>query len=280
ASVYAAQATALTLHPTSNIQGQSFNRFVTIFLENQDYRIAAGDPNIQSLATMGITLDNYWSITHPSQPNYVAALGADTNGVNSDDFVQIDASVETMLDLLDAGNVSWSFYGEDMPYSGFESNWVNQETGANMYVRKHNPMMSYNSATEDVDRLAKSKNFTMFYDELASDTLPQWMFITPNMTDDGHDSSITVAGQWAYDFLTPLLENPNFNMNETLIILTWDECENYLLENRVMAVLLGSAVPESLVGTTDSTELGHYSLSKTAEDNWSLGNLGKNDVNA
>lgn len=137
ASVYAAQATALTLHPTSDIQGKTFNRFVTIFLENQDYRIAAGDPNIQTLAALGITLDNYWSITHPSQPNYVAALGADTNGVTSDDFTQIDASVESMLDLLDAGNVSWSFYGEDSPYSGFESNWVNQETGANMYVRKH-----------------------------------------------------------------------------------------------------------------------------------------------
>lgn len=43
-------------------------------------------------------------------------------------------------------------------------------------------MMSYNSATEDIDRLAKSKNFTMFYDELESNTLPQWMFITPNMS--------------------------------------------------------------------------------------------------
>ncbi|KAF3767236.1 phosphate-repressible acid phosphatase precursor [Cryphonectria parasitica EP155] len=269
-AVYAAQATALTLHPTSDIQGQSFDRYVQIFLENQDYDIAAGDPNIQYLASLGITLDNYWSITHPSQPNYVAALGADTNGVWLDDFVQIDESVETMIDLLEAGNVSWSIYGEDMPFSGFESDWVNQETGANMYVRKHNPMMSYDSATGDIDRLAKAKNLTMFYEELESGTLPQWMWITPNM----------IAGQWARDFLVPLLDNPNFNIDKTLVILTWDECENYLLENRVMAVLLGSAVPDSLVGTTNSTELSHYSLSKTAEVNWNLGSLGKNDDDA
>lgn len=278
--VYAAAATALTLHPTSSVAGQSFDRFVQIFLENQDYDIAVGDPNIAYLASLGLTLDNYWSVTHPSQPNYVAALGADTNGVWLDDFTQIDDDVGTMLDLLDAANVSWSIYGEDMPFSGFEADWVNQETGANMYVRKHNPMMSYNSATGDVDRLAKAKNTTMFYEELASGTLPQWIWITPNMTDDGHDSSITVAGQWARDFLEPLLDNSNFNIDKTLIVLTWDECENYLLENRVLAVLLGSAVPDSLVGTTNSTKLGHYSLSKTAEENWSLGSLGKNDVDA
>lgn len=141
-------------------------------------------------------------------------------------------------------------------------------------------MMSYNSATGDIDRLAKAKNLTMFYDELESGTLPQWMWITPNMTSDGHDSSITVAGQWARDFLDPLLANENFNINKTLIILTWDECENYLAENRVLAVLLGSAVPDSLIGTTDSTEFNHYSLSKTAQDNWGLGSLGKNDVDA
>lgn len=54
-------------------------------------------------------------------------------------------------------------------------------------------MMSYNSATGDVNRLAKSKNLTMFYEELASNTLPQWIWVTPNMTSDGHDSSITVV---------------------------------------------------------------------------------------
>lgn len=43
-------------------------------------------------------------------------------------------------------------------------------------------MMSYNSATGQIDRLSKSKNLTMFYDELASNTLPQWIWITPNMS--------------------------------------------------------------------------------------------------
>ena len=82
-------------------------------------------------------LTNYLAITHPSQPNYVASVGGDTHGVSSDDFTRIDSSVKTIVDLLEAGGVSWSEYEEDSPYSGFEGNYVNQKTGANDYVRKH-----------------------------------------------------------------------------------------------------------------------------------------------
>jgi hypothetical protein len=42
--------------------------------------------------------------------------------------------------------------------------------------------MSYDSVTSNLDRLAKIKNFTMFYEDLANNALPQWMFITPNMS--------------------------------------------------------------------------------------------------
>ncbi|KAI1263171.1 phosphoesterase family-domain-containing protein [Xylariaceae sp. FL1019] len=280
ASIEAARATALTLSPTSDVKGQSFDRFVTIFLENQDFDIAYGDPNLKALADQGILLDNYFSVTHPSQPNYVAAGGGSTNGVILDNCHRISADVETIADLLDAGGVSWGLYQEDMPYSGFQGDYVNQENGANDYVRKHNPLISYDSVATDVDRLAKSKNFTVFESDLAQNTLPQWMFITPNMTNDGHDSDITTAGSWAGRFLPPLLENTNFNSDRTLIVLTFDESENYLAENRVMAVLLGSAIPDEKIGTTDSTEYNHYSLLKTVEDNWSLGDLGENDVSA
>lgn len=43
ADVYAAQATALTLSPTSKVKGKSFDRYVSIWFENTDYDMAAGD---------------------------------------------------------------------------------------------------------------------------------------------------------------------------------------------------------------------------------------------
>lgn len=43
ADVYAAQATALTESPTSNVKGKVFDRYVSIWLENTDYDMAAAD---------------------------------------------------------------------------------------------------------------------------------------------------------------------------------------------------------------------------------------------
>jgi acid phosphatase len=99
------------------------------------------------------------------------------------------------------------------------------------------------------------------------------------MTNDGHDSSVTVAGAWAKSFLTPLLTNPNFASN-TLVVLTFDECETYLTPNRIWGLLLGDAVPAALAGTTDSTFYDHYSQLSTVEANWGLDTLGRFDVGA
>jgi phospholipase C len=241
--------------------------------------MAAGDPNLSYLATQGITLSGYKAITHPSQPNYIASVGGSQHGVISDLYSRISSSSKTIVDLLDAANVSWSLYQEDMPYSGFEGDYVNQETGANDYVRKHNPLMSYDSVTSDLNRLAKSKNFTMFYEDLNNNKLPQWMFITPNMTNNGHDTSITVAGAWTRSFLEPLLSNENF-LNNTLVALTFDETESYFIPNVVFTLLLGDAVAEDKKNTTDDTAYNHYSIMSTVEQNWDLGNLGLGDEDA
>ncbi|KAJ5675184.1 uncharacterized protein N7477_005118 [Penicillium maclennaniae] len=279
AAVAKAAATALTLSPTSSVAGLTFDRFVQIWLENENYSAAIKDTNLAYLASLGITLTNYFAITHPSQPNYVAAVGGNTFGIADDSTHYISSSTKTIVDLLEDAGVSWSVYQEDMPYSGFEANYANQKTGANDYMRKHNPLMSYNSVTSNTDRLAKSKNFTMFYEDLDNNKLPQWMFITPNMTNDGHDSSLATAGKWSRNFLTPLLSNENFNTDSTLIILTFDEGLT-IGTNQVYAVLLGGAVSSAKVGTTDDTAYNHYSLLKTVETNWNLGNLGENDVEA
>jgi len=105
------------------------------------------------------------------------------------------------------------------------------------------------------------------------------MFITPNMTSDGHDTSVTVAGAWLRNFLEPLLTNKNFLKN-TLVLITFDENETYTIQNRVFSVLLGDAVPEHLVGTSDANYYNHYSEISTVEANWDLHTLGRWDVGA
>ncbi|KAI0128295.1 acid phosphatase [Xylariales sp. AK1849] len=278
--VAAARATAKTLSPTSNIKGKAFDRFVVIWNENTDYEMAAGDPNLAWLAQKGITLSGYHAVTHPSEPNYISAIGGDYFGMQNDNFNQVDANISTIVDLLEDKGISWGEYEEDMPYSGFEGfAWLNQETGANDYVRKHNPAVNYNSAASQTDRLAVMKNLTQFYVDLENDSLPQWMFITPNMTSDGHDTDVSVAGTWARKFLEPLLDDERF-MKNTLVLITFDENETYSIQNRILGILIGDAVSPALVGTTDDNYYNHYSEIATVSANWDLHTLGRFDVGA
>jgi acid phosphatase len=99
------------------------------------------------------------------------------------------------------------------------------------------------------------------------------------LTLSGHDSTVTVAGTWTRKFLEPLLSNPNF-MNNTLVMVTFDENHSYGKQNRVVSILLGDAVPASLVGTTDNSFYNHYSEIATVQANWGLRTLGRWDVGA
>lgn len=147
------------------------------------------------------------------------------------------------------------------------------------YSYIHSPAVLYNTVANSADRLAKLKNTTIFQEDLKNNKLPQYMFITPNMTSDGHDTSVTVAGVWLRGFLEPLLKDSNF-MQDTLVLITFDENETFAIQNRVFSVLLGDAVPSHLVGTTDSSFYDHYSEIATIEANWDLHTLGRWDVGA
>lgn len=279
-AVLAAQAIAKSRSPVSHVPGKAFDRYVTIWFENTDYETAAADPNFLEFSQKGITLESYMGVTHPSEPNYLAAVGGDYFGLDGDPFIVVPENVSSVVDLLEDKGITWGLYQEDMPYTGYQGmDWRNEVTGANAYVRKHNPEVLFTNVANKPERLELIKNTTMFASDLAANKLPQWSFITPNMTSDGHDSSVTVAGQWLQDFLGPLLEDPHF-MNNTLVLVTFDENEIYSRQNRVFSILLGDAIPKDLINTTDSNYYDHYSQLATVQANWDLHTLGRFDVGA
>ncbi|KAK9452582.1 phosphoesterase family-domain-containing protein [Dipodascopsis uninucleata] len=278
--IFQVQATAVPGEMTSSVSGKAFDRFIVIWLENIDYDAAASQSDLAYLTQYGILLENYFSLTHPSEPNYIAAVGGDYFGMDSDDFFRIPSNVSNIVDLLDTKGISWAEYQEHSPYPGFEGfNFSNQDTFANDYVRKHNPLVIYDNVANNATRLKNIKNFTDFYNDLENEKLPQWMFITPNMTNDGHDTTVDVAGAWTRSFLTPLMNNSYF-MDNTLVLVTFDESETYTIQNHVFALLLGGAVPDDLKNTTDSGYYNHYSELSTVEANWDLPHLGRGDFDA
>ncbi|KAI1617053.1 acid phosphatase [Exophiala viscosa] len=279
-AIQSAEATVKPVTPVSNVEGASFKRFYQVWLENIDYQSAMGDPNMAWLASQGITLSNYFATTHPSEPNYCAAAGGDNFGMDNDDFNVVPANVSTIVDLLDTKNISWAEYQEDLPYAGFLGfNYSNQKTYANDYVRKHNPLIFYESITNNSTRVRQIKGFTDFETDLKNQELPQWAFFTPNMTNDAHDTNITFGSKWERSFMAPLLNNSYF-MNDTVVLLTFDENETYGIANKVFAILLGGAIPEKLKGTVDNTYYNHYSTIATVSENWGLPSLGRWDCNA
>ena len=158
-------------------------------------------------------------------------MGGDYFGMENDDFLRIPANVSTVVDLLETKGITWSEYQENLPYAGFQGfNYSNQATFANDYVRKHNPLIIFDSVANNATRLALIKNQTSFAADIAAQTLPQWSFFTPNMTNDAHDTNITFAASYARRLLEPLLNNSYF-MNNTLVVLSFDENELYPLQN-------------------------------------------------
>lgn len=87
------------------------------------------------------------------------------------------------------------------------------------------------------------------------------------------------ATDWSHRFLQPLLDGKAFD-ERTLIMLTFDESEDYSKPNQIVTLLLGSAIPPALKGTRDDTFYTHYSMLSTIQNNWDLPNLGRYDVGA
>ncbi|KAN0073778.1 Phosphoesterase family domain containing protein [Tylopilus felleus] len=267
------------------VYGKVFDRFIQIWFENVDFATALASPVFKNLASEGILLTSYYAVTHPSEPNYVASVGGDFFGLASDDLTYIPNNVSTIVDLLESAGISWASYQENMPTDGYQGyNFTNPDSYT-YYVRKHNPLVIYDSVGKNATRAARIRNFNDFAVDasivslVTNDTLSQWIFITPNILDDGHDTSVSYAGAWLDYWLVPLLKDRDFNTHDTLILLTFDENENYSANNQVFSLLLGGVIPHHLRNTTDDTFYTHYSILSTVQNNWSLDNLGRQDIN-
>jgi len=103
ADVANAAATAKTESPVSHVKGKAFDRIAIIWLENTDYTDALNDANLQYFAQQGILLTQSYAATHPSEPNYMAAVGGDYFGCNDDAFHAVAQNVSTIVDLLKTG---------------------------------------------------------------------------------------------------------------------------------------------------------------------------------
>ena len=65
----------------------NFDHIILIVLENRDYSVAMDGksmPGLVALAQKYVQLSNYYAVSHPSLPNYLALMSGSTQGITND----------------------------------------------------------------------------------------------------------------------------------------------------------------------------------------------------
>ncbi|CAF0967216.1 unnamed protein product [Rotaria magnacalcarata] len=228
-------------------------------MENKDYKYTIRSSAWQSIIQRSASFLNMYAITHPSQPNYISMIAGSTLNYRNNDYFSTNEL--TIIDLLNKAQVSWKSYQENYAsLSTTTSPNCNDamELEKGLYVRRHNPFM--------------------FKIDLTNKQLPQFSLYTPNIKNSGHDTDLNYAGNYLQKWLDIHLNNSAFT-NGTLLIVTFDEDNNNPdRTNHIAAFMWGIDYLYSEVKISGT--FNHYSLLKLLEENWGLGNLGRNDVTA
>lgn len=253
----------------------NFDHIVIIIFENKEFGTVIGNsamPTFNQLANDYTLLTQHYAITHPSLPNYIAMIGGDTFGITSN-CSKCFVNAPSLPDLIEASGRTWKTYQEDMP----EACFVGSTTD---YAQKHNPFIYFDPIRLNTARCQNSiVPLTALQTDIAAGTLPNFIFITPNMCNSAHDCSLDVADKWLTNILAQLIpaldqQSPNY-----LIVLTWDEGQGNhsccglppQAGGRVATVLISPEVKRQF---QDPTPYTHYSLLKTIANAWNLSYLG------
>ncbi len=272
---------------------------ILIVLENKNasYVLSgSNDPYIKHiLLTNYSAAEDYYSIGHPSLLNYVALIAGSPFNIKNNSYPVDTLNASNLVDLLEEHNMSWQAYMESMPKSNTSvvcANGVTDSTSDPIngpgYVHKHDPFTYFQDILNNYGRCSKIVPMTQFYSDLQDNKLPQFSFITPNVTDDGHTapsnpmrcppSGLTMqcADNWLRSFMPTVINSEEFS--NTIMFVTWDEAKPYNGPNKVLLIEVSPFSKHGFLENT--TTYSHYSVLATIEHIYSLGNLGRNDSTA
>ena len=262
--------TTTNAKPSAAPGGKYFDHVFIIMFENFGIDDTLKHDYFKALTTNGTLLTQFYAVTHPSQPNYIAQIAGSFFNVRTDYYVTLNQT--NLADLMEAKGYTWKSYQEDLPR---EKECFDGVSYNNLYYRKHNPFIMFEQIRSDRKRCANIVHSDQLEIDHQNDELPNLMYYTPNINNDGHDTGLEYADKYLRNFLPHYLNSARF-MKRTLVVVTFDE-DDYSGDNRIYTLLTGSMVKG---GVTDNTVYNHYSLTRTIEENWGLGNMGRNDANA
>ncbi|MFI5288498.1 MAG: alkaline phosphatase family protein [Polyangia bacterium] len=242
----------------------------TIVLENTSYSSVVGNtanaPYLNKLIKQYGLATNYKdSGSHPSLPNYLYMVSGDTQY-----FGLFDVSPTTSPFPKDADNLGNQLTQAKVPWRAYLESMGTPCNigGTSPYAAKHNPFVYFKDMQGTAVCNQADVDYSNFAADLAAGTY-RFMWISPNLNDDGHDTNLQTADTWCSQEIPKILASQAFKNNGVLFV-TWDEGDASLSDQVPMIVVS----PLTKAGFQSSVAYTHASYLATVEDTFHLPRLG------
>lgn len=287
-------------HADSTAGTPNFQHVFVIMMENTGFDSLLGNSNApwinQAVQKYGVA-GNYYGITHPSQPNYIASTAGTNAGVPGDDDVTIDE--QNIVDQLEAHGKTWKGYMESYSLCATPTDHA---CGNQLYERKHNPFISFDDVRNNPARVANLVDLTQLKTDLDNNTVPDYSWISPNQCNDMHGRGAPATDRCSFDNEDFLIQDGDAFLAHTVgqimasqawtgnsvIFVTWDEsdftnsptdfgfgdtrgcCDANPGGGHVLTLVISHSHHSA---QASFTPYNHYSMLATIEDSWHLGCL-------
>jgi phosphatidylinositol-3-phosphatase len=237
-----------------------YQHIVEIMMENTAYGTIIGNslaPNINALANQYGLATNYFGVTHPSEPNYMAAVAGSYFGVQDDNqfyctpamattdpnctgtTVNHTVSSQSIADQLTAAGKTWKGYFQSLPPT--PAVLVTSGPGANgpytfkypsnlvaLYASKHNPFVNFTGTQGAVANMVPD---TQLATDLATGSLSNYSLIVPDQCNDMHGTSgcsntgalISAGDSYVAATVNQVMSSQVWQQGNNAIVITWDE---------------------------------------------------------
>jgi hypothetical protein len=264
-------------------------------MENENYNQIIGNayaPILNALAQDYGSATKYTGVADPSEPNYVAMLGGDFFGINSDDpywFPGQTVTAANLMSQLERAGKTWRGYFQSMPYPGYRGYCFPDKCNGipdadTQYVAKHNGIVNF-ANLQTPGEFANMVPLSQLSADLASRTIPSFSYIVPNECNDMHgappwcvdsDRTGTVQQSWLIaqgdkfvgNIINKITSSSTWPTGNNAIVVTFDEGNT--ANSEIVTIVIANHGPR---GVIDSTSYNHYSLLASLQQTFGLGCL-------
>ncbi len=280
---------------------KNFQHVFVIMMENTGFDSLIGNSNapwINSAASAHGLATSYFGVTHPSQPNYVAAT-AGIQGADSD--ADETLNVTNIVDQLESSGTTWKAYMQSLSLCVTK---LDHACGNQLYERKHNSFVSFADVQSSPARMANVVDLSQLNSDLAAGTVPDYVWISPDQCNDMHGRGGPSTDPCRFANVQGLISTGDAFLSRTVsaimassawtgnsaIFIAWDEsdftgtgfggfgddsgcCGSVAGKGGGHVVTLVISHSDH-AARTSSVSYNHYSLLRTIQDGWQLGCLG------